>query len=76
MVGHLNRMEGIKLVQKITDWNPTGIRTKGRPKNRWKVEIIYDVKKLKLRNCIQLVKDRKAWNDLVKKNNTRVGLKK
>lgn len=38
--GHLNRMEGIRLVKKITDWNAIGIRTEGRPKNRWKVEVM------------------------------------
>jgi hypothetical protein len=27
--GHLNRAEVVKLVKKITDWNPVGIRTKG-----------------------------------------------
>ena len=27
--GHLRRMEDIKLVKKITDWNPVGVRTKG-----------------------------------------------
>jgi len=33
-------------------------------------EVINDFKKLKLRNWIQLVKDRKAWNDLVQKTKT------
>ena len=56
---HLNRMEDIKLVMKITDWNPTGIRTKGRSKNRWS-EVINYLKKLKLSNWIQLIKDEKA----------------
>jgi hypothetical protein len=44
----------IKLV-KITDWNPTGTRTKGRPKNRRR----NDVKMLELRKWIQLAKDKK-----------------
>jgi hypothetical protein len=57
-------MNGIKLV-KITDWNPIGVRTKGRPKNRWRDEVIHDLKKLRLRNWSQLVKDSKAWNDMV-----------
>jgi len=34
--GHLNGMEDIKLVKKITDLKRVGIRTKGRPKNRWR----------------------------------------
>jgi len=37
--GHLNRVEGIKLVKKSTDWNPVGVRTKGRPKSRWRDEV-------------------------------------
>jgi len=52
-------MEDIKLVKKITDWNPIGVRTEGQPMNRWRNEVINDFIKLKLRNWIQLVKDRK-----------------
>jgi hypothetical protein len=51
MWGHPDRMENIKLVESITDWNPIGVRIKGRTKNRWRDEVINDVKKLKLRNC-------------------------
>ena len=58
--GYLNRMEDIKLVKKITDWNPIGVRTKGQPMNRWRDEVLNDFSKLKLRNWIQLFKDRKA----------------
>jgi len=70
----LLRGEDIKLVKKITDLNSVGIGTKGRPKNRWRDEVINDVMKLKLRNWIQLVKDREAWNDLVGKTINHVGL--
>jgi len=43
-------MEDIKLVKEITDWSPVGVRTTGRPKNRWRDEVINDLKKRKLRN--------------------------
>jgi len=33
------------------------------PHSNWRDEVINDIKKLKLRNWIQLIKDRKAWND-------------
>jgi len=36
----LNRMEDIKPIKKINDWNPTRVRTKGRQKNKWRVEVI------------------------------------
>jgi len=66
-------VEDINLV-KITDWNSVGIGTKGRPKNRWRDDIIKDLTKLKLRNWIQLVKDREVWNGLVGKTRSHVGL--
>ena len=62
----------VKLV-KIIDWDSIGIRTKGRPKNRWRDEAIHDLKKLNLRNCIKFVKGRKVWSHLVQKPNCHVG---
>ena len=62
-------MADIKLV-KTNDWNPVGMRTKGQPNNKRSVEVLYDIKTLKLRKLIHLVKDRKAWNDLVQKTHT------
>jgi len=56
---HINVMP-MKLVKKIPDFNPVGVRTKGRPKNVWRDELINDLKKLKLRNCSQLFKGRRA----------------
>ena len=46
-------------------WNPIGVRTKGWP--RWRDEVINDLKNLKLRNCSQVFKDRKAWDVVVQK---------
>jgi len=43
-------MEDIKLAKKITEWDYIGTRTKGQPQNRWKDEIINDLKKLKTEN--------------------------
>jgi len=37
-------------------------------------EVINELKKLKQRNLSQHVKDRNAWNDLVQKTKTHVGL--
>jgi nicotinamide riboside kinase len=62
-MGHLNRI----LVRWITDWNPMGVRAKGRPQSRWRDEALDDLKKLKLRNWNQIVKGRKAWNDMAQK---------
>jgi hypothetical protein len=37
--GHLKSREETKTVRNITEWNPTGVRSKGRPKNRWKFRV-------------------------------------
>jgi hypothetical protein len=66
-------MEDIKLVRWINDWNPMGVRTTGRPENRWTDETLDDLNMLKLGNWSQIVKDRKAWNDLVQKIKPHVG---
>ena len=57
----------------ITVWSPIGIRTKGRPKNRWRGEVKNYLKKLKLKNYSQLVKYIKAQNKLVQETKTDVG---
>jgi hypothetical protein len=54
-------MADIKVDTNIADLNHIGVRTKGRPKNRWR-EVINDANKLKLRKWSQPVKDRKARN--------------
>jgi hypothetical protein len=53
-------MENKELVKKFTDWNPTGLRTKRRAKNRWADKMVNDLEKLKLRNWSHIIKDRKA----------------
>jgi len=58
-------MEDIKLGKNITDWNLIGVRSRGRPKNKCRDEVINNLKNVKLRNWSQIVKYRKAWNDLV-----------
>jgi hypothetical protein len=41
-------MEDTKLVKKITEWGPRGIRTKEQPQNRWTDEVINYLKTLNL----------------------------
>ena len=65
----LDRMGGVTLVRKVNDLNPEGIRTKGRPKYRWRYEVKNDLKKLKLRNWSQILKDKEAWNNVMQKTN-------
>ena len=65
--GHLDRMEKTKTVRKFTEWNPIGMRSKGRAKHRWRDEVQNNLKKLKVSNWTYLVKDRKACCELLQK---------
>jgi hypothetical protein len=67
-------MEDMKLVKMITDWNPIGVRSIGRPKNRWSDEVVNDLKQLKLRICSHIIKVGKAWNYQMQKTESHVGL--
>jgi hypothetical protein len=71
--GHLNRMQDTGLV-KITDCYLIRVRTIGRPKKRWRDEVINDLKNLEMRNWNQIFNYRKAWNDLVQKTKPHVRL--
>jgi hypothetical protein len=51
-----------------------GVRSYGHPKNMLGDEALNDLKKLKVRNWTYLVKDRKAWYELVQKTKTQMGL--
>jgi hypothetical protein len=70
--GHPNKIEDIRVVKKVTLWNPNGLRTKERPKIRWADEVISHLKKINLRNWSQIFKDRKACNGLVQRTKARV----
>jgi hypothetical protein len=60
-----------KTVAKIMEWNLIGMRSKVRPRNRWRDEVLNDLKKLKLRNWTYLVK---AWCELVQRTEAHRGL--
>jgi len=64
----------MKLLKNITGWNAMELRAKGQPKNRWREEVINDLRKLKLRKWGQHVEGGNVWNELVQKTETRVGL--
>ena len=65
-------MECNKLVNNMNDWNPLGVKTKRRPKKRWRDEVVNDLKRLKLINWSQIVRNRKAWNDMVQRTKPHV----
>jgi hypothetical protein len=59
--GHLNRMEKTKTVRMITEWDPVGMRSKGRPRNRWKNAVLSNLEKSNFKNWTYLVEDKNSW---------------
>ena len=46
-LGHLHWMPEEKMIERAYKWKPMLTQPLGRPKNRWKDDIINDMKKLK-----------------------------
>jgi hypothetical protein len=58
-----------RMVKKIYKWKPMLRRPLGRPKNRWD-DIRNDIKKLKIKNWTNCIRDRKNWKLYVEKAKT------
>jgi len=70
---HVIRMDTIRTVKKLTEWEPCSSRPVGRPRLRW-LEQVEDLKKMRVRNWRQKFKDRGLWNEIVKQAKTHQGL--
>jgi hypothetical protein len=66
-LGHIQRMDQIRLAKRLLDWKPMGTRPVGRPRHRWQEDVMEDLKKLKIKNWKETAKDRKIWRDLAQK---------
>jgi len=68
--GHVKRMPETGAAKKIFKWNPLTTRPRGRPKHRWKDNIIQDLGQMKIKNWITCVQDRAKWKVVVEKAKT------
>jgi hypothetical protein len=69
-LGHIERMQGTRMVKAIYSWKPTSRRPIGRPKTRWVDDVRKDIYKLKVPNWKTLAQDRRRWKELVEKAKT------
>ena len=67
---HVIRMDTIRTVRKLTEWEPCSSRPLGRPRLRWLEQEEEDLKKMKVRNWREKCKDRRLWNEIVKQART------
>ena len=66
-LGHIERMQGTRMVKAIYSWKPISRRPTGRPKICWGDDVRKDIQKIKVPNWKTLAKDRRRWKELVEK---------
>jgi hypothetical protein len=69
-LGHIERMQGTRIVKAIYSWKPISRRPIGRPKARWVDDVRKDIKKLNVPNWKTLAQDRNRWKELVERAKT------
>jgi hypothetical protein len=69
-LGHIERMQGTRMVKAIYSWKPISRRPIGRPKTRQVDDARKDIQKLKVPNWKTLAQDKRRWKDLVVKAKT------
>jgi hypothetical protein len=73
-LGCLDRIEDIKPVKKITDWNRTGVRAKGKPKKETDRRSDKRFQEARTETLERIVRETKAWNGLVRRTIPHVGM--
>jgi hypothetical protein len=69
-LGHIERMQGTRMVKAIYSWKHISRRPIGRPKTRWVNDVRKDKQKLKVPNWKTLAQDRGRWREMVEKVKT------
>lgn len=63
-IGHIERMNGDRMPKIILQRKPIGKKKKGRPRKRWKNEVIGDLEKLNIKDWKEKARDRRKWRDI------------
>ena len=69
-LGHIERMQGTRMVKAIYSLKPISRGPIGRPKTRWVDDVRKDIQKLKVPNCKTLAQDRRRRKELVERAKT------
>jgi hypothetical protein len=69
-LGHIERMQGTRMVKAIYSWKPISRTPIGRPKTRWVDDVRKYIQKLKIPNWKTLAQDRGRWREVVEKAKT------
>ena len=69
-LGHIERLQGTRMVKAIQSWKPISRRPTGRPNTRWDDDVRKDIQKIKVPDWKTLAQDRRRWKELVEKAKT------
>jgi hypothetical protein len=69
-LGHIEMMQGTRMVKLIYTWKPISRRPIGRPKTRWVDDVRKYIQKLKVSNWKTLAQDGGRWRELVERAKT------
>ena len=69
-LGHIERMQGTRMVKAIYSWKPISRRPTGGPKTRWGDDVRKDIEKIKVPNWKTLAQVRRRWKELAEKAKT------
>jgi len=61
--GHVQKLSDTRTVKKIFNYKPLTKRSKGSPKYRWEDYNTQDICKMKIKNWIVCVQDRRKWTE-------------
>jgi hypothetical protein len=73
-LGHLMRMEGERLPERVLEWKPMGRRNRGRPRKRWTEDIEKEIQIVGIRGWRKLCKERAELKKITEKAKTHSGL--
>jgi hypothetical protein len=59
-----------RMVKRVYKWKPMLTRPLGRPKNRWEDDIINDIKRRKIKNWTNRIRDHNKWKLYVEETKT------
>lgn len=69
-LGHMQRMDSQRIPRKLFEGTPDGKRSAGRPRHRWKDNVLSDLNDLKVRDWRSLAENRSDWRSLLEEAKT------